>query len=107
MSRKILAESELTNCWDSRLVEMMMTLLLREEEEEAEEVAEEVPKMLAVKEVAEDRMLRQASRRLRRTSQHYEYDLGYNNQGLGRSSSLVVDANEQLKDRYSFKTIQY
>jgi len=68
-----------------------MMQFLREEEEEAEEVAEEVPKMVAVKEVAEDKMLSKASRRLRRISQHYEYDLGYNNQELGRSSSLVVD----------------
>lgn len=77
-------------------------MFLQEEEEAAEEVAGEATLML-FKEVAGDKMLSKASRRLRRISQHYEYDLGYNNQELGRSSSLVVES-QHLKDRFSFKS---
>ena len=62
-----------------------------EVEEEEEEVAEEVPKMAAVKEAAEDRIQSRASRRPKRTSQLYEYDFLLYNKELGRSSSLAVD----------------
>jgi len=63
----------------------------QEVEEEEEEVAEEVPKMPAVKEVAGDKIPSKVSRRLRKISQLYEYDNIPYNQELGRSSSFVVD----------------
>jgi len=68
-----LADRELTNCWDSKPEEMKM-MFLQEEEEAAEEVAGEATLML-FKEVAGDKMLSRASRRLMRTSQLYEYEL--------------------------------
>lgn len=90
-SSKRLAEPQLTSCWDSRLAETTRMSFQQEVEEEEEEVAEEVPKMAAVKEVAGDKIQSRASRRPKRISQLYEYDIIYYNKELGRSSSFAVD----------------
>jgi len=92
------AESLLTSCSDSRLVEMTRKPFHQEVEEEAEEVAEEVPKALEMaemlaKEVAEDKIPSKALRRPRKISQLYEYDIFLINKALGRSSSIVVNSD--------------
>jgi len=78
-SSMVVAESLLTNCSDSRLVEMTRRPFHPEVEEEAEEVAEEAPKVaetaeMLAKEVAGDKIPSKALRRPRKISQLYEYD---------------------------------
>jgi len=84
-SSMVVAESLLTNCSDSRLVEMTRRPFHQEVEEEAEEVAEEAPKVAEAaeetdrmeklaKEAAGDKIPSKALRRPRKISQLYEYD---------------------------------